>query len=60
MDAEEDEMFMFGDIPDRQWLLEAMKNYVQKVFTVNVTADFNRAPVTRVQGMPVDMMLLFR
>ena len=59
MDSVEDEMFVCGDIPDRQWLMEAMKNYVQKVFAVNVAADFNRAPVTKIEGMPMDMMLLF-
>lgn len=59
MDAVDDEMFLCGDIPDREWLLEAMRNYVQKVFVVNVAADFNRSPITRMPGMPLDMMLMY-
>lgn len=59
MDALDDEMFLCGDIPDREWLLEAMRNYVQKVFVVNVAADFNRSPITRMQGMPLDLMLMY-
>lgn len=59
MDAVDDEMFLLGDIPDREWLLQAMKNYVQKVFVVNVAADFNRSPITRMSGMPTDLMLMY-
>lgn len=59
LDSKEDEMFLCGDIPDRQWVITAMKNYLHKVFTINPTADFNRAPVTKIEGMPMDTMLTY-
>ena len=36
-----------------------MKNYLKKVFVINITADFNRSPITKIQGMPIDMMMLY-
>ena len=59
LDSKEDEMFLCGEIPDRQWVITAMKNYLHKVFTINPSADFNRAPVTKIEGMPMDTMLTY-
>jgi hypothetical protein len=44
---------------DREWILEALRRYVQKVYTVNPSAEFNRAPVTQVKGIPFDLMMMF-
>lgn len=59
MDAEKDELYLSGDIPDREWLLEALHRYMRKAFAINPSADFNRAPITQVKGMPLDLMTLF-
>lgn len=58
-EALDDELFLCGDMPDKTWLVEAMKNYLKKVFVINITADFNRSPITKIQGMPIDMMMLY-
>ena len=59
LDSTEDEMFLCGEIPDRQWVITAMRNYLHKVYAINPAADFNRAPVTKIAGMPMDTMLTY-
>lgn len=59
LDADRDEMHIVGDIPDREWLTEAMRRYVQNVYIINPVADFNRAPITQIKGMTLDLMTLF-
>lgn len=59
LNAEQDEMHLVGDIPEREWLMEELKKYIQKAYVVNPSADFNRAPATQVKGMPYDLMTLF-
>ncbi len=59
MDAEKDELHIAGDIPDREWLTEALHRYLKKAYIINPVADFNRAPVTQIKGMTLDMMTLF-
>ena len=54
-----DEMHIVGDIPEEQWLVDALHRYLQKVYVINPVADFNRAPATEIKGMPYDMMTLF-
>lgn len=59
LDAEQDEMHLVGDIPEREWLTEELRKYIQKVYVINPSADFNRAPATQINGMPYDLMTLF-
>ncbi len=59
LDEERDEMHIVGTIPDKDWLLEALRHYLSNVFVINPIADFNRAPITKVKNMPLDMMLSF-
>lgn len=59
LDAEQDEMHLVGDIPDRELLTEELKKYIQKAYVINPSADFNRAPATQIDGMPYDLMTLF-
>lgn len=58
-DARQDEIHLMGDLPDRQWLTDTLRRYVQKVYAINPTAEFNRAPVTQVKGMPFDLQTLY-
>jgi len=53
------EMHIVGDIPEQKWLLDELRKYVPKTYVINPSADFNRAPVTDIKGMPYDMQTLF-
>ena len=59
LDAQQDELYVVGDIPDREWVLEALRTYCRKTYVINPVAEFNRAPVTQIQGMPFDLQTLF-
>ena len=54
-----DELHIVGDIPEQEWLLSELRRYVQNAYVVNPTADFNRAVVTSIKGMPFDLQTLF-
>lgn len=65
-----DELHIVGDIPQRDWLMEELKKYVQKVYAINPAADLSPtiaeqgtgngiAKVTDIKGMPYDMQTLF-
>jgi hypothetical protein len=54
-----DELHLVGDIPDEEQLVEELKQYLPKVYVINPSADFNRAPVTEIIGMPYDLQTLF-
>jgi hypothetical protein len=56
---ENDELYIVGDIAERDLLTENLKQYVQKTYTINPSADFNRAASTQVKGMPFDLVTLF-
>ena len=57
--AEQDELYIVGNIPDKDWLTEELKKYVEKSYVINPGADFNRAPATQIKNMPYDLMVLF-
>ena len=59
MDAEHDELHLVGDVNERDQLLEEAQKFVKRVFYINPSGEFNRAPVTQIKGMPYDMMVLF-
>ena len=59
MDAEHDELHLVGDISERDQLLEEAQKFVKRVFYINPSGEFNRAPITQIKGMPYDMMTLF-
>ena len=59
LSVEQDEMYLVGDIPEREAFMNELRRYVQKVYAINPSADFNRAPATQVKDMPYDLMALF-
>ena len=59
MDQLKDELHLAGAIPERDDLLQTLRQYVQNAFVVNPTAEFNRAGVTQVKGMPYDLMAYY-
>lgn len=59
MDQQQDELHLVGDIPDKEWLLYNIKLYIRKVNVLNPCAEFNRAPITEIKGMPFDLLALY-
>lgn len=59
LQPEHDEMHIVGDIPEQEWLVSELKKYLQKAYIINPSADFNRAPVTEIKGMPYDLQTLY-
>ena len=57
--AEQDELHIVGDIPEREWLLEELRRYVKRAYIINPAGDFNRAAVTQISGIPYDLMTLY-
>lgn len=57
-DQEHDELYIVGEIPERDWLMEELKGYVQKTYAINPSSDFNRTPATQVRNIPYDLMTL--
>lgn len=59
MAPDHDELYLVGDMPEQEVLLEETKKFVKRVFYINPSGEFNRAPVTQIEGMPYDLMVLF-
>ena len=61
LDTEQDELHLTGDglTEEKNELVDELHRYLQNVYVVNPSADFNRSPVTKVKGMPFDLMALF-
>ena len=58
LDMSHDELHIVGDMPEQELLLQELRQFVQKVYVVNPSVDFNQAPATTVKGMPYDLMTL--
>lgn len=59
LNAENDELHLVGDIPDRDALLAELRGYVRRVYALNPSSEFNRAPVTQIKAMPYDLMTYY-
>lgn len=57
--AEFDEMHIVGDIPEREWILDELRKYLQRAYIINPSGDFNRAPASLIKTMPYDLMALY-
>ena len=56
---EHDELHLVGDMPDDEALMNEARQFVKRVFYINPSGEFNRAPVTQIAGMPYDLMTLY-
>lgn len=56
---EYDEIHIVGDIPEREWLVDELRKYLQRAYVISPTGDFNRAPATRIAGMPYDLVTFY-
>lgn len=59
LNVNQDELHLVGEIREKELLLEELHQYLQNVYVINPTAEFNRAPATLVKGMPFDLVTLF-
>ena len=55
----DDEMHLMGEFNNREQLIKELKDYVKNVFVINPSAEFNRAPITQIKGIPLDLMTLY-
>lgn len=56
-DNEDDELHVIGNTEHKEWLLTKLKTYLRRVYTLNPSAELNRAPASLIEGMDFDMML---
>lgn len=58
LNADSDEMHLVGTVFDAV-LVATLRRYLGNVYVVNPSAEFNRAPFTRVADLPFDLMAFF-
>ena len=56
MDPQSDELHLAGTMPE---LKDRALTFVKRVFASTPSGEFNRAPVTQIDGMPYDVMLVY-
>lgn len=53
-----DEIHLCGDIIHRDWLMENIRKHVTRAYTVNPSAEFNRAKAATIPSVTYDLMAL--
>ena len=56
MDPQADELHLSGQVDDMK---DRAQQFLKRVFVNSPTGEFNRAPVTLIDGMPYDTMLVY-
>ena len=56
LDQMHDELFLGGEIPDKEQLLRGLRSYVQMVAVINSAASFSNVPLTQEKGITFDMI----
>ena len=59
LDQLRDELYLSGAIPDRERLMAELQQHLRKATVINPSADFNRAPMTNIKGMTLDLITLY-
>jgi len=59
MAADHDELHLSGEQPWGAELQEKAAEFLKRVYVVNPVGEYNRAPVTKISGMPYDLMTLY-
>ncbi len=59
MDQRKDELFIMGNIPEKDLFMGSIRKYVLRAFFLNPAAEFNRAPVTEIKNIPFDLITLY-
>lgn len=58
-DNRRDELHLAGELPSRDELVQELRQFIQNVYVINPKAEFNRAPITEIKGLPYDLMTYF-
>lgn len=58
MNQMRDELYVVGDMPEMDDLRIELKRYVQNVFSINPSAEFNRAHITQIPRITYDIICL--
>lgn len=58
MSAEKDELYIVGDAENKNEVKTELQKYVTNVFSISPSAEFNRAPMTRLQHITYDIICL--
>lgn len=53
------ELFLVGNHDEWEWLISETRKFIPHTYNINPSADFNRAPITSIEGIPFDLMLQF-
>lgn len=53
----DDDLFILGDMPQGDWLVERLKTYISNVHILSPAAMLNRSSLSQIDGMPFDMMI---
>lgn len=53
------ELFLVGTHEEWDWLANETRKFIPHTYQINPAADFNRAPVTSIEGIPFDLLLQF-
>lgn len=56
MNAEKDDIYLLGNYADYEELTENLKHYVNNVYRIKASADFNRHPLTQIKDIPFDLV----
>lgn len=58
-DNKRDELHLAGELPDKENLISELRSFIRNVYVINPKAEFNRASITEIQGLPYDLMTYF-
>lgn len=56
LNAKKDEIYLLGDFAEYDKLTEQLHRFVNNVFRIKPSADFNRNPLTQISGVPFDLI----
>lgn len=56
LDATHDELHIVGQMPHGDWLMERLRLYLERVYLIHPSAEFNRHPLTAESGVEYDLL----
>lgn len=56
MDHQKDELYIVGDMAEPEGLRDELRKYIRNVFPIKPSAEFNRAPVTKIPYVTYDIV----
>lgn len=59
MNNAEDELYLVGDIPHKDWLTDSMGKYLSRSFVINPVTDFNLNEMAKRSEVPYDLKALY-